>query len=126
VCGRRCRWPFEVVSLALKSELSSASALSLLAFVRHASIIHVYSAVLDSHADEGCHDWAIGLLFKAAVGYMYILSVYMFLFLCCPCGVVIKHAVFEFTQPGWALSLSFCVFLGCIICLYVGVCFVLP
>ena len=32
----------------------------------------------------------------------------------------------KFTQPGWALSLTFCVFLGCVIYLYVGVCFVLP
>jgi len=32
----------------------------------------------------------------------------------------------QFTQPGWALSLSFCVFIGCMIDLYVCVCFVLP
>ena len=32
----------------------------------------------------------------------------------------------QFTQPGWALSLSFCVLLGFMIYLYVHVCFVLP
>jgi len=43
----------------------------------------------------------------------------------CFVNYFLLSGLYEFTQPGWALSLSLC-FLGCMIFLCVHVCFVLP